>query len=88
MRGDVGQVWCSVVCCVVWCGVLWCGVLRGMVEEEEEEEEEEEGEGGGEGPPQVKSRYPNRIWPPQADAFRQASSGNQKTKYQSPSSCQ
>jgi hypothetical protein len=32
-----------------------------MVEEEEEEEEEEEGEGerGGEGPPQVKSRYPN-----------------------------
>ena len=40
---------------------MWCGVLRGMVEEEgeEEEEEEEEGEGGGEGPPQVKSRYPN-----------------------------
>ena len=58
MWARCGVVWCGVLRGVVWCSVVWCGVLRGMVEEEEEEEEEE-GEGGGEGPPQVKTRYPN-----------------------------
>ena len=39
MRGDVGQVWCS----VVWCAA-WSGVEKKEEEEKEEEKEEEEEE--------------------------------------------
>ena len=38
-RGDVGQVWCSVVWCAAWCGVVWYG---GVEEERKEKKKEED----------------------------------------------
>ena len=44
MRGDVGQVWCSVVWCAAWSGVEKKEEEEEEKEEEKEEEEEEEEE--------------------------------------------